>query len=283
MVLSFGPMPCPTRVSRYAITQPLPGSLVVGRLTAIWEGTSAEAPVVAIHLRTGWSDTIALHSEWDRLQCDDLSAHAAYEPMAATMWVLGHVPEFSEERAGLDEILERTMDAADGAFGARRWKFFVASDSVLVKQRVATFVGERALATRAVQGQIGHNNAAWHSDDAAFVSEVGASAVADFVALRDSDMLLGWNSNFPKRAGQGSVCPKRWMEMRSRTREDDVRLHVEEMDALLRHTKPGGFQPKEPRPLTEHVPPGHPCLGADDPLRDCACYYKIALGGRVAS
>ena len=273
------PGPC----TLYAITQPLPGSLVAGRLAAIWEGTSAEAPVVGIHLRTGWSDTIALHGEWDRLQCDDLAGHEAFEPTAATMWVLGHVPEFSEERAGLDEILERTMDAADGAFGARRWKFFVASDSVLAKQRVAAFIGERALATRAVQGQIGHNNAVWRADDAAFVSEVGASAVADFVALRDSDMLLGWNSNFPKRAGQGSVCPKRWMEMRSRTRDDDVRLHVEEMDALLRHTMPDGFQPKEPRPLREHVPPGHPCLRADDPLRDCACYYKFALGGRAES
>ena len=76
-----------------------------------------------------------------------------------------------------------------------------------------------------------------------------------------------------------ALCPQRWLEMRSPVREDDVRQHVIEMDSLLRgvthHEQQMGYDAA--RPVEAHVPKGHPCLKADNPLHDCACFYKIAL------
>ena len=130
-----------------------------------------------------------------------------------------------------------------------------------------------------MKGRIGHNNIGKDEHDTEAVWRIGATTVAEFVALRNSDMLVGFLSNFPKRAGQGAVCPQRWYELRSRERPDDVREHVREMDAILRNTKTDDFIPSEPRTLALHMPEGHPCLDADDPVHDCACFYKIALGG----
>ena len=108
---------------------------------------------------------------------------------------------------------------------------------------------------------------------------MGAGAVADFLTLRDADMLVGFWSNFPRRAGQGAVCPQRWLELRSHIRHDDARNHVLEMDALLLGTQVTSTYPfEDPRPLEAHMPEGHPCLEADDPIHDCACYYRLALG-----
>ena len=273
------PSPC----TLYPLTQPLSGSLVAKRLAKVWKGTEAGAPVVGLHLRTGWSDTIALHDEWAKLRCAHVASLPEYEPSAASMWVAGHVPEFgAKHHVDLGEILDRTASAADAAFGARKWKLFVASDSATVKQRVAERVGKRALAIRWVEGRIGHNNNAAEGD-ASEALDIGASTVADFVALRDSDMLLGYLSNFPKRAGQGAVCPQRWFEMRSRERKDDAREHVIDMDARLRGLmETDGDIPVPVRPLAEHMPPGHPCLRSANPLRDCACFYRIALGKRTS-
>ena len=272
------PGPC----TLHAITRIRPGSDAAARVARLRDGRG-DLPIVSVHLRTGWADTLALHPEWGELECGALAAKPEYEPFDATMWVVSHEDEFGAGRVNLSTLLLRTADAADGAFGARRWRLYVASDAPIVKERVAAFLKDRARETLSIDGRVGHTNAAEHEGDDALTHDLGASAVGDFVMLRDSAMLVGYLSNFPKRAGQAAVCPQRWIELRSRERKDDVREHVIEMDQLLTgkvggtQGLPPGMQATPPRPLALHVPPRHPCLDADEPTRACACLYKLAL------
>lgn len=273
------PGPC----SLHAITRLRDDSLAASKLAALWEGTPT-APVVGMHLRTGWADALR-HDEWRALRCSALASQPGYDAEAATTYIVAHAPEFARgARANLSTILDNVVSAADAAFGSGTWKLFVASDSTAVSRLVAARLEQQVLAVRSVAGRVGHNHAPENEADSELLEDVGASSVADFMALRDSDMLLGFNSNFQKRAGQASVCPQRWYEMRSRTKEDEVIEHVLEMDRLLRGGKGLGARLAEQRParpLEEHVPPDHPCLRSATPLHDCACFYRLALDGSL--
>ena len=254
LTTALDPSPRPGACTLHAITQLKPDSAAARKLRQLWQGAptgAARAPTVGLHLRTGWADAVR-HGEWRALQCAHLASQPGYERDAAVDFVVGYAPEFERgARLNLTQLLDRAAAAADGAFGARRWKLAVASDSAAVARRVAAHLGARALAVRRTAGRDGHNNAPELSTDAAAVEDVGAHAVADLVALRDSDMLLGFMSNFQKRAGQATacrdpipdptptptptpnqaaVCPQRWFELRSITKEDEPMEHVLEMD-----------------------------------------------------
>ena len=193
------------------------------------------------------------------------------------MWVVGYVPEFLHSReqgrnsalANLTTIIETQclLLILPGT-----WKMLL--PPTLLLSGAYGCRGRSCAAVRDVKGRIGHNNIVKDEHDTEAVLRIGATTVADFVALRNSDMLVGFLSNFPKRAGQGAVCPQRWYELRSRERPDDVREHVREMDAILRNTKTDDFIPSEPRTLAQHMPEGHPCLDADDPVHDCDAFIR---------
>ena len=202
--------PRPGACTLHAITQLKPDSAAARKLGRLWRGAPAgavRAPTVGLHLRTGWADATR-HDEWRALECAHLASQPGYERDAAVDFVVGYAPEFERGvRLNLTQLLDRAAAAADSAFGARRWKLAVASDSTAVARRVAAHLGARALAVRSTAGRDGHNNAPELSTDAAAMEDVGAHAVADLVALRDSDMLLGFMSNFQKRAGQAHSPP----------------------------------------------------------------------------
>ena len=130
---------------------------------------------MSVHLRTGWADTLALHPEWGELECGALAAQPEYEPFDATMGGLPRGRVWRGPRQ-LSTLLLRTADAADGAFGARRWRLYVASDAPIVKERVAAFLKDRARETLSIDGRVGHTNAAEHEGDDALTHDLGASA-----------------------------------------------------------------------------------------------------------
>ena len=110
--------------------------------------------LAAVHLRTGWADWTHRNAKhgWDALgECAEFRTIPAYA--GATREGLGIVD--NDGKHSLPKMLEMLANAADSAFGTKKWELFTSSDSPAVRAFVGDKLKNRAAAVHKSKGIVG--------------------------------------------------------------------------------------------------------------------------------
>lgn len=125
---------------------------------------------------------------------------------------------------------------------------------------------------------VGHNNNNEQGRTSVQNDAVAINAISDLLLLSDSDMLVYLSSKFPKVAGQRAVCPQRRHELKGHPRHALAKMSK----LLSRVSLEGGgvgapLTEQTRKELLDFLPGGssNSCMQAEEPLRACACYFKM--------
>jgi len=211
------PARVPTRLERdgcvtWPLTQPGPE---LAAYVATARGDRSR-PTVAIHVRTGWVDTVRQAAAWRRLKCPApdkrelrrrLAAGGRAAVDAGTMVVSKDGGRDGKTKNHLAKVAARVADDADAAYGARGWDLYVCADAPGVRAWVARALGARAREVRMLNGTIGHNYwAAGGGPGGARDSAADVEALADLILLGEADVVVHYRSNFPESAANRNLC-----------------------------------------------------------------------------
>jgi hypothetical protein len=245
-------------------------------------------PLVGFHVRSGWADLMRnMPAEWASLQCDASGENAS---LSATTQAIGYETDDTTWHT-LDAITENIVKAADEAFGHNNWDLFLATDSPAVVRLVNSRLRDRIrkLLHHGTSHPGAHSNP---NDDfdpiksAAAISNFSSTAISDFIALSEADMLFHLPSTFPAAAyARTDFCPrKRRLELKSNSVGRNTHRRVMRVGELFRK----GFGTNGlgvPRSDWEAVMPRgamHPCLSStsteEEAYTSCACWWRLALG-----
>jgi len=270
-----------------------PGPEVTAAVDAVLQdGVGRGLPLVGLHLRTGWADVERVLGGDAQAgpgaplnACGRLYAHRFPNATADAFAAMGGAATLPPLRS----ILAALADAADGAFGRGRWRFFLATDSPGIKRFALRAMASRCAGVLSSTGlPLGHTAIRTGNDprsDPARARGVAVGALADLVALSSADMVLNNQySRYSMAARMRAVCPQRYLEIKGR-----IAGHVADLGTKIAPLvkaeadvspgdggESGGAEPV-PAALEAWVRPGHPCLRMPRPVLACACFFKAAF------
>lgn len=262
----------------YSITQPREAvaNKVRGLSARFLEGGAADLPLVALQIRTGWSDeTRSNVAGWDALgSCGEYKEQFKNRNHRA-------VSEVDVEAMILD-----TAAAADRAFGANQWKVYVASDAPGIRQ----FVKQRMEARAAgpilwVEGTIGHNAFGGNAMSKDEKIDTSVNAFVDVLMMSQAKMLVCTSSKFPAAANMRSMCPQRYLVLRGHPRHDLAKAGRLLNLALGKYQSTGDpvsvwvpeLAEESQQNFFNALPDGNQsmCIQAPNPVRACFCLLKL--------
>jgi hypothetical protein len=211
----------------FAITQPR--KHIKDHLASVRPGPGKlpQKPLVGLHVRTGWADVLRKVPKLQELDCSAFEGDDAYT--GATAEMVGYELPVQGKRKWhtFEMLLENTVRAGDGAFGANNWVLFLATDSPAALNFVHTRLSGRVLQIvheGALPG--GHSNVPQRSppsrspggapDTSAQLADLkhSADAMSDFISLSQCDMLIYLTSTYSATAyARTDFCPKRRLEL----------------------------------------------------------------------
>jgi len=258
----------------FAITQPkeLVATKVKNILSQLYDKTN-RLPLVAVHLRSGWSDEMsARQAAWNALgSCNDYrDKYYAHPPWA-----------FSE--IDLEGMVLDIAAAADKMFGPKQWRLYVASDAPAARAYVSRMLESRTAGPIVwLEGTIGHNYGGIGAATMDQNIQVSVNALAEVVVMSEADFFVILPSKFPTSAKWRSICPQRFIEMRGHPRHDlailgNVLTRALSKDGTKEAWSPNLTAEEERTIFWKALPKGHnnPCAQDGDPFRACFCLLKL--------
>ncbi|KAL7529052.1 hypothetical protein ACHAWF_004603 [Thalassiosira exigua] len=262
----------------HAITQPGERLARVLEDFASDRGWDAAVPLVGVHVRTGWADELSRRSAaWDALgDCAEYRGSYGIDGVEAA----------GEAVLGLVDLVNRTKHAADSAFGAGKWRAFVASDAPAAKVYASTVLSNDGGGTAMYfEGKVGHNNDQNSRHRRGIHDEISMTSMADLMMLSTASIVVMLSSEFPEAAVRRSVCTVRKLKYKVRPYP---RHRLWDIGTVLMKAL-GRRKPNEPSPWTPHLeedemklletmlPQGknHPCLSDPHSKRSCLCLFKL--------
>ncbi|CAB9496557.1 expressed unknown protein [Seminavis robusta] len=265
----------------YAITQPR--EAVAEKVHIIQEKyrqhpeiAGKQYPLVAIHLRTGWSDEMQRNKNgWDALgSCQD---YRDQFPVDVAFHAVSDV--------ALKDMLLDAAAAADRAFGGTgKWRLYVASDAPGIRKYV-----QHLLQTRVVgpvvwhEGRIGHNYLGGMATNYDEKVDTSISAFTDLIVMSEADMLICLSSKFPAAANMRSGgCPQRFAQLQGHPRHGLAKTGDILRKAFSSRSKTSQWSPslddESKTSFFAAIPGGmnNPCTKAADPIRACSCLIKLS-------
>ncbi|CAB9524708.1 expressed unknown protein [Seminavis robusta] len=280
----------------FLLTQPK--QVVTDKVQAIQQQYSAQQhndkqhyPLVAMHLRTGWSDEMQRNVPgWDGLgSCEDYQNQF---PVDMAHHAVSDLP--------LKQVILDFATAADRVFGAggnhKQWRLYVASDAPGIRNYVRHLLHDRVVGPIVWQeGRIGHNYQGGMATSLEEKVATSVSAFTDLVIMSEADMLVCISSRFPSAANlRSGGCPQRFAEVGAFPRHElaiagDL-LHKAwtKYTSKSKNTSPGAITGSTPwcpaldeeakAKLFDAIPGGrdNPCTTAVDPIRACFCLLKLS-------
>jgi hypothetical protein len=243
------------------------------------ETAAKQYPLVAIHLRTGWSDEMQRNVYgWDALgSCDD---YRDKFPVSMAHHAVADVD--------LKSMLLDAAAAADRVFGgSKQWRLYVASDGPGIRKYV-----EHLLESRAVgpivwhDGRIGHNFEGGLDASLQQKIETSISALTDMAVMSEADMLIALSSKYPRAAHMRAMCPQRYAELTGHPRHNLDTLG-DLLEKAWREDKPDkdsntawspNLNEEDKTFFFKSIPSGmdNPCTMDSDPFRSCFCLLKLS-------
>jgi hypothetical protein len=285
----------------YAVTRPLRN--VTRALDAAapdgWlTGRTATLPTVGLHFRSGWVDYARY---WNATAC---GAYRDVFPDAA-----GSLPGLRKNET-LRESLANLADAADAAFGERRWRVYVAADAPALKSYVARVLGPRCARVGFTTAPLFHSQRppppSYSQPRDPKGSRGGFAAAdlavaADFVALAQSDVFLAaGDSSFTAASEVRALCPQRRFAGYGNVAKYSIPhngpgyrwLVFDILSAIWRPSSRAGRPLAQTDGIPRHFAPDHPCRAAGaaaaggdkaDEAEACQCFLQLALTGAAPS
>ncbi|CAJ1947281.1 unnamed protein product [Cylindrotheca closterium] len=260
----------------YAITRPR--EAVATKLEQVAakfaENSSDHLPLVALHIRAGWSDELERNAAWNALgNCEDFPHDMENTPLAVN-------------EIDLKGILLDTAHAADRMFGMANWRLYVASDAPGIRRYVQYLLHTRTPKIVWNEGRVGHNYLGGQTTTTEEKIETSISAFSDVLVMAQADLLVSLVSKFPKAGEMISMCPQRAIQLRGHPRHRlAITGHVLKNAFRLRTNQTDPYWTPElsltvgdMEKFWDHLPFGknNSCAKAENQLRSCYCLLKQA-------
>ena len=286
----------------YSISQPLPA--VQKTIDTILLPEQQHLPLVAIHVRTGWADEMAVRKHvWDRFvntssvcshedvinyvhgddgsgssnnQTDDHDDDVA-DSLGKAIYDTGASGiDFS-----LDGFLDSVRDKANANYGIKQWRLFVASDAPAVKRYASNYlrgnyIGNEALMTKGFIVH-NHNGASRRSHEENVRTNI--NLFADLIIMSESSLFGYTSSKYPGVAALRSQCNQETIQPRGHPRHDLAivariagkflpfinKVDYDDDGASLLYDE-----------LRRSLPKDASCLDSKRPVLACLCWIKRA-------